>query len=96
MVQLTISPKAEQRPEEDGKQFLDIFPCILSNKNLILSLIARFMGPTWGPSGADRTQVGPMLVPGILLSGMIQISRKIVSMGAIANELALAKVMATY
>ena len=25
------------------------------------TLIARFMGPTWGPSGADRTQVGPML-----------------------------------
>ena len=24
-------------------------------------LIASFMGPTWGPSGADRTQVGPML-----------------------------------
>ena len=24
-------------------------------------LIARFMGPTWGPSVADRTQVGPML-----------------------------------
>ena len=24
-------------------------------------LIARFMGPTWGLSGADRTQVGPML-----------------------------------
>ena len=31
-------------------------------------LIARFMGPTWGPSGADRTQVGPMLAPWILLS----------------------------
>ena len=28
-----------------------------------LSLIARFMGQTWGPSGADRTQVGPMLAP---------------------------------
>ena len=27
-------------------------------------LKARFMGPTWGPSGADRTQVGPMLAPG--------------------------------
>ena len=27
----------------------------------IPSLIARFMGPTWGTSGADRTQVGPML-----------------------------------
>ena len=23
------------------------------------TLIARFMGPTWGQSGADRTQVGP-------------------------------------
>ena len=29
------------------------------------SLIARFMGPTWGPSGADRTQVDPMLAPWI-------------------------------
>ena len=35
------------------------------------SLIARFMGPTWGPSGADRTQVGPMLAPWTLLSGPI-------------------------
>ena len=28
------------------------------------------MGPTWGPSGADRTQVGPMLAPWTLLSGL--------------------------
>ena len=35
----------------------------------IHTLITRFMGPTWGPSGADRTQVGPMLAPWILLSG---------------------------
>ena len=34
------------------------------------SLIARFMGPTWGPFGADRTQVGPMLTPWTLLSGI--------------------------
>ena len=34
------------------------------------SLIARFMGPTWDPSGADRTQVGPMLAPLTLLSGI--------------------------
>ena len=27
------------------------------------------MGTTWGPSGADRTQVGPMLAPRTLLSG---------------------------
>ena len=33
------------------------------------ALIARFMGPTWGTSGADRTQVGPMLAPWTLLSG---------------------------
>ena len=26
----------------------------------IRTLIARFMGPIWGPPGADRTQVGPM------------------------------------
>ena len=35
-----------------------------------LSLIARFMGPTWGPCGADRTQVGPMFTPWTLLSGL--------------------------
>ena len=35
------------------------------------SLIARSLGTTWVPSGADRTQVGPMLAPGTLLSGII-------------------------
>ena len=34
----------------------------------IAPLIARFMGPTWGPSGADKTQVGPLLAPWTLLS----------------------------
>ena len=33
------------------------------------AMIARFLGPTWGPSGTDRTQVGPMLAPCTLLSG---------------------------
>ena len=37
--------------------------------NMMTALIARFMGPKWGPSGADRTQVGPMLAPWTLLSG---------------------------
>ena len=27
------------------------------------------MGPIWGPPGADRTQVGPVLAPWTLLSG---------------------------
>ena len=35
-------------------------------------LIARFMGPTWGPSGTDRTQVGPMLPLWTLLPGTAQ------------------------
>ena len=34
-----------------------------------LTLIARFMGPTWGPTGADGTQVGPIFAPWTLLSG---------------------------
>ena len=37
---------------------------------MVTSLIARFMGPTWGPSGADRPQVGPILAPWTLLSGI--------------------------
>ena len=40
-------------------------------------LIARFMGPTWGPSGADSTQVGPMLAPWTLLSGSLIIPQHI-------------------
>ena len=35
------------------------------------ALIARFMVPTWGPSGADRTEVGLILVPWTLLSGWL-------------------------
>ena len=36
----------------------------------VISRIARLMGPTWGPYGVVRTQVGPMLSPWTLLSGM--------------------------
>ena len=42
--------------------------CIVFSE--MTSLIAKFMGPTWGPTGTDRTQVGPMLAPWILLSGL--------------------------
>ena len=41
----------------------------MSDTCLISPLIARFMGPAWGPSGAARTQVWPMLAPWTLLSG---------------------------
>ena len=39
-------------------------------RTTITSLIAKFMGLTWDPPGADRTQVGPMVAPWILLSGI--------------------------
>ena len=57
------------------EQLLDYQVSIMDDDALVLhhwvsiTLIARFMGPTWGPSGADRTQVGPMLAPWSLLSG---------------------------
>ena len=44
---------------------------ILLSSSYNPSLIARFMGPTWGPSGANRTQVGTMLAPWTLLSGFM-------------------------
>ena len=31
--------------------------------------IAKYMGPTWGPPGSFRPQMGPMLAPWTLLSG---------------------------
>ena len=38
---------------------------------IITTQIASLMGPTWGPPGSCRPQVGPMLAPGTLLSGYI-------------------------
>ena len=35
------------------------------------SLIAKFMGPIWGPPGPCRPQMGPMLAPWTLLSGVV-------------------------
>ena len=35
--------------------------------------ITRFMGPTWGPPGSCRPQMGPMLAPWSLLSGYIML-----------------------
>ena len=35
------------------------------------SQIANFMGPTWGLPGSCRPQMGPMMAPWILLSGVV-------------------------
>ena len=37
---------------------------------VIMPQIAKFMGLTWGPSGSCRPQMGPMLAPWTLLSGI--------------------------
>ena len=37
------------------------------------SQIAKFMGPTWGPSGSRRPQMGLMLAPRTLLAGICKI-----------------------
>ena len=48
-----------------------IMPKFLSSLHLrIYSLVTRYMGPTWGPPGSCRPQMGPMLAPLILLSGL--------------------------
>ena len=44
------------------KDFLDQLPATVTQ-------IARFMGPTWGPPGPCRSQMGPTLAPRTLLSG---------------------------
>ena len=52
----------------DRKSLSCVWPCWICS--LYTSQIARFMGPTWGPPGSCHPQVGPMLAPWILLSGL--------------------------
>ena len=56
--------------------FLCCQPAIVVEKTVGLPMmwdamtqIAKFMGPTWGPPGSYRPQMGPMLAPWTLLSG---------------------------
>ena len=39
-----------------------------------VSQIARFMGPTWGPPGSCRPQMGHMLAPWTLPSGLLKLN----------------------
>ena len=47
-----------------------------------LPQIAKFMGPTWGPPGSCQPQMGPMLAPWTLLSGIIESADDLPSAGA--------------
>ena len=46
--------------------------CKLGSTSIMIgSQIAKFMGPTWGPPGSCRPQMGSMLAPWALLSGIV-------------------------
>ena len=64
-----------------------VFCILCSHMPHIYTLITTFMGPTWGPSGAHRTQVGPMSAPWTLLSGYI--SKKLWERHSVINTLML-------
>ena len=60
------------------------------------SLIAKFMGPTWDPPGDDRPQVGPMLAPWTLLSGLrVRITLVLWFVSSIFSESTLGKIIGT-
>ena len=76
---LQIGPMLVQWTLLSGKRTQHVSPwsymigrCQWQDRNYC-TLTAMFMGPTRGPPGADRTQVGPMLAPWTLLSGYVQV-----------------------
>ena len=52
--------------DSDGGQI-----CVLNRNEVQVKVtqITKFMGPTWGPPGSCRPQMGPMMAPWALLSG---------------------------
>ena len=54
------------------KIYEDYFHFILWLGSSRPSQIAKFMRPSWGPPGSCRPQMGPMLAPWTLLSGMMR------------------------
>ena len=64
---LLLSPMHAITPDTEGP--------VLLGTTFKHTQIARFMGPTWDPPGADRTQVGPMLATLTLLYGYTNITR---------------------
>ena len=61
----------ELRPQHVFRDYIFNISATSPRSQKVISLIRRFMGPTWGPSGSTRTQVGPMLAPWTLLPGYL-------------------------
>ena len=49
--------------------YLEYCESVIADNIWCQCLEAKFMGPTWGPPGSSRPQMGPMLAPWTLLSG---------------------------
>ena len=49
------------------------------SSSLMSSQITRFMGPTWGPPGSCRPQMGPILAPWTLLSGIFSLDHSMLT-----------------
>ena len=65
------SPWDKMDSPHKGPVMQQAFPC--HDVMILATQIAKFMGPTWGPPGSCRPQMGPMLAPWTLLSGLLQI-----------------------
>ena len=64
-------PPGELRRVHEVRYVRRVLNPLKHKQKIRSSLIVRFMGPSWGPSGADRPQVGPTLGPWTLLSGLL-------------------------
>ena len=66
---ITVLNKRRQvtsKNSADNKIGDAVFAMFTNNMKYFLSTVAtlaRFIRPTWGPFGVDKTQVGPMLAP---------------------------------
>ena len=58
-----------------------------TKKRPIPSQIAKLMGPTWDPPGSCRPQMGPMLAPWTLLSGLPSVASYRVSIASIWEKI---------
>ena len=65
-----------------------MFVRILINKRRpIPSQIAKYTGPTWGPPGSCRPQMGPMSAPWTLLSGLPSVASSRLSIASIWEKI---------
>ena len=48
----------------------EAYTCTIDIALILISQIAKFMGPTWGPPGSCQPPMGPMLAQWTLLSGL--------------------------